>query len=576
MEQQPHRLNKNKQPELRGRLRELFGIPSKLLPKLKYQIKNAYSNPRIKSITPEILHKIIIDLFASDYFPIISRNIHIDKFNQAVIMGGVAFNQNVPAKMPFLKLDTDDIDLKIYTTDINYLEKNEKALYRVLSVFRFSVIIMCMYLKQILELIIYLTNDLIKDNTSKKHHQHTKKTIDKNKKTKKQIGGMLDFVGKGLLNDYQINILLKKKNENNVNETISKLELTNMTYSQIFNEIMYSIDDADLLITNKIGYNLRYGDVIKPGKFRTITFSDSKVIYPNKENPAFYSYYLLHNKKDVNKTIEQLINANLSIDKLMDTKTCGNNCKYISYNTLITDTVLMLSYADLLYYENLELNGKVLVPVGFLFKYYKYLTKYIRLYVIKKYYENKLNTDFLNAAKKLWLYSWNNLKVITSPLGETNDINIAYKKLLNEFHQNLFINKSLLNEYPELKEAIDDYTTIAYYINTSRALFKEIDSKSKHTGETIESITIQMAEHELSKSISKIHNGGVRKAQSTATTIRLKDDMDYEDMDLDNLEKGNKITKKIIISKIDKLMSEEITKLDMIEKRISRISKSSS
>ena len=65
-------------------------------------------------------------------------------------MGGTAFNMNIPTKMGFLKVDTDDIDLKIYTTDINYLEKNTKALNRVLSVFRFTLIIMCFYLKQIM------------------------------------------------------------------------------------------------------------------------------------------------------------------------------------------------------------------------------------------------------------------------------------------------------------------------------------------------------------------------------------------------------------------------------------------
>ena len=109
------------------------------------------------------------------------------------------------------------------------------------------------------------------------------------------------------MNDFQIILLQKKKNDANVNETVSKLELTKMTYSEIFNDIMYNIDDADLLITNKIGYNIRYDNIVKVGKFRMITFSDSKIIYPNKESPSFYSYYLMHNKKELGKTINKLI-----------------------------------------------------------------------------------------------------------------------------------------------------------------------------------------------------------------------------------------------------------------------------
>ena len=43
-------------PELKGRMRELFGIPYKLIPKLKYQIKDLYVNPRYRNIAPELLH----------------------------------------------------------------------------------------------------------------------------------------------------------------------------------------------------------------------------------------------------------------------------------------------------------------------------------------------------------------------------------------------------------------------------------------------------------------------------------------------------------------------------------------
>jgi hypothetical protein len=586
---------------IKGRLRELFGIPNKLLPKLKYQIKYLQSNNKYKYIIPESLHKIIINLFANDYFPIVSQNIRSDKFIYAVIMGGIAFNMNVPSKMPFLKLDTDDIDLKIYTTDINYLEKNEKAVLRVLSVFRFSVIIICIYLKQILELIKNLTttniitNTHIKKDIKKDIKKHTQKITQKQKgiqkqqgikkdikqqkgikkdikkditkHSKKQKGGALDNLTKlNLLNDYQILILLKKKDELNVHKVIEKIDLSKKSYEEIFNILMPLINDPDLLVTIKSGYNIKHGEIVKPQKFRLITFSDSKIIYPNRENPAFYSYYLLNNKKEIGTSIEKLIGDNIPIDKIIETKSCGNNCKFTGITSLILDTTLMLSYADLLAYEDLTTGNNLLVPVGFLFKYYKYLTKYLRLFVIKKYYDGTLTDTFLNAAKNLWTYIWKNLKINTT-LIETDEINISYKKILNDFHQNLFINKTLLNEYPELKEPIEEYSIMVYYINNSRALFKKVDEKSGHVGESLESITIQMADQELSK-YSKIQDGGQKIGKSRKLErgklhkrLLMYNNYDYEDIELDNPEKGIKMNKNIIMSKIDNLLHREIDML---------------
>lgn len=584
---------------LKGHLRELFGIPNKLLPKLKYQLKYLYSNNKFKSVSLESLHQIVINLFASDYFPIVSHNIRSDKFNYAVIMGGIAFNMNMASKMSYLKLNTDDIDLKIYTTDINYLKKNEKAVARVLSVFRYAVIIICIYLKQILELIKNFTNtniiddinssktkkkpfshkadgkekgkdkDRNKKKTKKYSKKHMQKKIEKHtqKYSKKQKGGQVNnFLQKGILNDYQIKILLKKKDENNVNKVTEKIDLSNKSYEEIFNILMSLIDDPDLLVTIKSGYNMQYGEILK-NKFRLITFSDSKIIYPNKENPAFFSYYLMNNQKKLGKPLEKLMEEYIPMDKIMETKSCGNNCKFTSINSLILDTTLMLSYADLLAYEDLSSGINILVPVGFLFKYYKYLTKYLRLFVIKKYYEGTLNSTFLNSATNLWNYIWKKLKINTSLISETDEINIAYKKILNEFHQNLFINKTLLNEYPELKEPIDEYSILVYYINSSRALFKKVDEKSGHIGESLESITIQMADQELSKH-SNIQNGGslirLRKI------LQLDNNYHYEDIELDNPEKGMKINKKLIISKIDNLLHNEINMFQKIKNSISR------
>ena len=594
-----------KKQVLTGRLKELFGIPPKLITKLKYQIKYYNENPRIRLLTPDMMHKFVISLFAIDYFPVVSRNIRIDKYNQAVIMGGVAFNENVPAKMSYLKLDTDDVDLKIYTTDINYLEKNEKATNRILSILRFSIIIICMYLKQILELIKYFTSTYPPKPKSQYKPKHSKKNQLKHKQNKKQHGGTTKYShsriskskisqtqqmkikqqNKGILNDYKITVLLKKKNENNVNEIIATLDLHTMSYPDIFNKIMDSIDDVDLLITNKIGYNMKYDNVVKPNKFRMITFSDTKVIYPNIEHPAFYSYYFMHNKRDIGIPIEKLVKQTIPVDKIIETNNCGNNCRYTSTNMLIVDTALMLSYAELLAYEHLIEGGKILVPIAFLFKYYKYLTKYIRLFVIRKYNNGTLDDKFMNCAKKLWTYALENLKITTTYSDETDEINIAYKKLLNEFHQNLFINKTLLVDYPELQEVVDEYSMIVYYINNSRALFKEVDNKSKHVGESIESITIQMAEQELTKSASKTFIGGGSTSRHTGKSITLLDDVSnnvlYNDIELDNPEpivqrQSIQKTNKMMINKVINLINEEITILGTLERTYSSKSKNSS
>lgn len=537
---------------IKGKMKDLFGLPPKVISKLKYHIRYIYSNVKIKSLHSEMLHRLVIDIFINDYFPIISKNIHIDKYNQSVIMGGIAYNKNVPTKLPFLKVETNDIDLKIYTTDINYIDQNEKALIRVLSVFRFSIIIICLYLKQVLELIKYYTNNgFLEDHNKKRSIKHlaggAKSRTIKNK-----------FASKGILSSYGVLVQLKKRNEHNMNEVFSKLELTQMTYSEIYSEIMKIIDNPEILITNKITYNIRYGS---QNKQRAITFSDSQIIYPAKEHPAFYSYYFMNNKKQIDKTITQLINEKIPIDKIIDTISCNNNCKYTSVDSLILDTTLMLSYADLLYYENLASGGKVLVPVGFLFKYYKYLTKYIRLFVIKKFKNGTLKDTYVNAAKRLWSYTWSNFNIKTSLISETDETNIEYKRLLNEFHQNLFINKSLVKDYSELKDALDEYSHLVYYINSSRALFKKVDSESKHTGKSIESITIQMAEQELSRShTSMYHVGG--------GDLKLLDEISYDDMDLDNPEQKKSSTKSIkslILSKLDKLFKEEIEILNSIK-----------
>lgn len=554
--------HKSNKIAIKGRLKELFGIPNKLLPKLKKQLHDVYVNIKIKKITPDLLHRIVVNLFSNDFFPSVSHNIHTDKNNYAVIMGGVAFNMNIPAKLPFYKLETDDVDLKIYTTDINYLKVNSRTNIRVLSVFKFSIIICCMYLKQILE---YMKTISINESHISKyshtqkqhvkthikphvkpHHKHIKPDantkdgkpgykIKYHKHTKNKSGGgygdsvvgdgkksmktekpgsknikAKKFADKGELNDYKIFVQLKKKNELNINKVIETIELTSIDYTSIFNKIMTIIDNPDLLITIKIVYNISFNSNINiKSNSKKLTFSDSQIFYPNKEHPGFYAYYLMNNKQNLGKSLETLIHENIPIDKIMETKSCGNNCRYLSIKTLLVDTALMLSYADYLAYEDLDNSKKskstdIFVPVGYLFKYYKYLTKYLRLFIIKKYYEGTLNGKFQNDATKLWQYVMKNLNINTS-LIENDPINISFKKILNKFHQNLFVNQSLITEYPLLQEVVDTYATTVFYINSSRALFKNIDNTSGHSGKTLESITIQLADKALLQS-THTHN----------------------------------------------------------------------
>lgn len=513
--------------EIKGKLKDLFGIPGKLIPKLRENIHDTYSNiPPGKNLTTDTIHNIAINLFINDYYPIISKNIKTDKYNKAVIMGGVAFNRNVPAKIPFLKMDTDDIDIKIYTTAINYLEKEQNALAKALSVFRFTTIIQSMYLKQVLEFL--KTNILAQTNFSRTHSSiiNTKKSkTSKTSKTKNitmKKTSKAKAKAKGYLKDYKIIFQIKKKNDDlKIYEIIQTIELTETSYTDLYNIIMSNIDDADLLATFKIGYNMSGFK----NKYRYITFSDCKIIYPSIENPAFYSYYFLNNRKNENMTLEKLLKLSIPVDNILNLKSCGNNCTYLSINSLLVDIALMLSYVDLLPYENLKANDEkkvFLIPIGYIFKYYKYFIKFTRLFVLRKYYEGTLKGgNFINAVRNLNMYVLNNLRVNTSNLGEYDDKTIEYKKLINDFHQGFFYNKTISDNYPELSEIVDEYHILVHYINVSRSLFKQVDDKSGSVGQTIQSITIQMADKELSKyskTFSKSLQHSVEKSKRKSQT----------------------------------------------------------
>ena len=576
---------------IKGKLQELFGLPHKLIPKAKYLYKTLetrlneskvvkttkqFGKKSVMMNPHEEIHKIVIDLFGSEYYPIISKNIRIDEFNTTIIMGGVSYNMNIPNKMGFLKLDTDDFDLKIYTTSINYTNKdinksekeipkqtqeqrkkmkeNMEAVNKVLSVFKFSVLVICMYLKQIF----YLLNTFTKTDKEKDKEKDKDKDKEKDK---------VDL--QSVIKNYELQVQFKKKPKNaKIFELIETIDITKLSYTELYSKIINSINNVDLLITNKITYE------IKPGKTRNITFSDCKIVYSSIESPAFYSHYLESNELEVNKSLEQLINTRIPVSKIMDMNSCSNNCRFMSIKSLLIDTVIMLSYADLLVYEKLESGGEILVPAGFIFKYYKYLAKFIRLLVIKKFNSGKLQGSFFESAKALWQYALTDVRrkaaQLKANLDEYDKINITYKAFLNEFHQNLFHNRTILiKQYPILLEIAEEYERIVFFINRSRHLFRELNAISHN--DTIESVAIQFAEKEMSKSkslssmVSNImsktlssggsngggidHNNKSGSRTGSRSIILTNDNHSYNDIEPHQINLG---------SKIRKLMKDEI------------------
>jgi hypothetical protein len=246
----------------------------------------------------------------------------------------------------------------------------------------------------------------------------------------------------------------------------------------------------------------------------------------------------------------------------------------MSIKSLLIDTVIMLSYADLLVYEKLESGGEILVPAGFIFKYYKYLAKFIRLLVIKKFNSGKLQGSFFESAKALWQYALTDVRrkaaQLKANLDEYDKINITYKAFLNEFHQNLFHNRTILiKQYPILLEIAEEYERIVFFINRSRHLFRELNAISHN--DTIESVAIQFAEKEMSKSkslssmVSNImsktlssggsngggidHNNKSGSRTGSRSIILTNDNHSYNDIEPHQINLG---------SKIRKLMKDEI------------------
>ena len=144
-------------PKIEGKLKGIFGFQSYLTNKIRHKIFNLYSKSNVRSpILSSQIHNIILELFIEEYYPLISRNIKTDKYNMVVIMGGSAYNMNIPFKMnnKLLYTETDDIDIKIYTTEFNNSIRDSNKLEKVLSILKYINILICLYIKQIVTIMI--------------------------------------------------------------------------------------------------------------------------------------------------------------------------------------------------------------------------------------------------------------------------------------------------------------------------------------------------------------------------------------------------------------------------------------
>ena len=492
--------NTEKYPKIKGKYKTMFGIPSKSIKILHTQLYELYSRSHIRNLVkPKDLHTIITNFFIKEYYPIISKNYHTNEKTIAILMGTIGFNLNIPNNIDnlnkLLYTDTDDIDLKIYTTELHYdkSKNNKSSVKSVLSLFKYVIITLFMYMKQIMAEIIDFTKNMFstpqhifKKELSKKSKK--KSQTQKSQTQKLQTGGKNNPGIKqnqksfGVLSDCRIYIQIKKGFGKE--QTHEKIDITRLSYEDTYTLLFEKINDIDLLITSKLKYWVTYSKLLNVPKFlNALTFSDTKIYYPNlEENSTFYAYYLLNNdneKENIsNLTLDSLYNKHININEIIKSKHCGksnNNCNYIVSSSLKVDLILMLQYAEFINDEDYE-NNNIIVPISSLFKYIKYFTKYLKLYIIIKFYNKTLTKEYMNNTKKL-IYYVNKIfnKTIIEP--ETAQINIDYKKQINKLHQAFFIKQTMFPEYKVLKEVVDDYNNIKQYINKSRFLFKDLYEK---------------------------------------------------------------------------------------------------
>ena len=535
----------DKYPKIDAKYKAMFGLPEKSLLLLRKQLYDLYSksNATFRNIVkPKSLHTIISDLFIKDYYPIISKTYNTNEHTIAIIMGTIGFNMNIPPKLEkLLYTDTDDIDLKIYTTQLHYDKRKNKPqnVKQVLSLFKYIVLTLFMYLKQVIGEIIEFSKTIFSKNENEKTLPTLKPTSKSTKKTKKnnRTQNTTKSMNKsksmttsplnqhklinakqknfGFLNSVRIYIQIKQSIGINREEINDKIDITKLSYDATYNLLSNKLNDVDLLITSKIKYWMKYSTKLgkKPKFLNTFTFSDTKIYYPNlAENSTFYTQYLLNykymNRPDYattpvttpattpasisNLSLDTLYAKNISISDIIKFKHCGiknYNCNYIAVNSLKIDLILMLQYAEFINDEVYDQdthtaknhsNTKIIVPISSLFKYIKYLTKYLKLYIIIKYYNKTLNKDYTNATIK-FIQTINKIITTTTIEPENEPINIQYKKTINKLHQDFFIKQTLFPEYSILKEVVDEYNYIKQYINKSRFLFKDEFEKFKKT-----------------------------------------------------------------------------------------------
>ena len=145
----------------------------------------------------------------------------------------------------------------------------------------------------------------------------------------------------------------------------------------------------------------------------------------------------------------------------------------------------MLHYAEFININNSNID----VPISSLFKYLKYLKKYLFLHIIIKFYNKTLTKEYNLTTSKLLTFINNKLiKKITIKEYENSPKNIEYKKIINEFHQNFFINQKMFPEFKVLNEVVNDYNYIKEYINKSRFLFKDLFLNNYYNKENNEKI----------------------------------------------------------------------------------------
>lgn len=647
-------------PIIEGKLKALFGIQPIIISKIKYELYTKYNTSNYKfPITTLVLHKMITKYFIENYYPLISKNLKSNDHITAIIMGGLGFNMNVPNKMAqVLSVPTDDIDIKIYTTEINNIEHSHVKKMHILSVFKYLIIIICMYMKQIVGEIIDFSKhafqpiDFVKKITKKQNTLHTqthtvtdthstskisKQKIHSKQKThsKQKIhskhsnislktvkGGSIKTKQKenynliktkqrkyGVLKKCKIKLIIKHKHainndgSNDIGDADEHIDITDMSFDDTYKIIMTKINDPNLLVTTKIIYTVKYiSNFTVPYSVsrHDLTFSDTKVIFPCVEHPFFYAYYFMNNPKQMNHTLKDLIKQHIPISNIIGTKHCNNKCYYISVKSLQVDIVYMLRYAELLSTEDIE-SGNIVVPIDSLFKYYKYLSKYIRVHAIRKFYNGTLS-GFMEPAKKLWRFVEQNLHMQTDLNPEITQLNILYKTIINDFHQAFFIKKTMFPEYEALRDIVTDYNNTVVFINQSCALFKNNLYDSQHVKtnddaiDTIDTISIKYAEHMISKNkvlednsvIDRMEGGKkivskniIKVNKRNQSKIVLHNDYTFDDIELDgkfpeNLQEKYKTKKHIrprimseriiIIDKLHELIKNEIHFLNKLSK----------